>query len=32
VERNPVLFWKGVSLALGLALLFMTGFVVIGGR
>ncbi|MBV0881823.1 protein kinase [Noviherbaspirillum sp. L7-7A] len=32
VERNPVLFWKGVSLALALALLFMTGFVVIGGR
>jgi serine/threonine protein phosphatase PrpC len=32
VERNPVLFWKGVSLALGLALLFMTGFVVVGGR
>jgi serine/threonine protein kinase len=32
VERNPVLFWKGVSLALGLALLFLTGFVVIGGR
>jgi serine/threonine protein kinase len=32
VERNPVLFWKGVSLVLGLALLFMTGFIVIGGR
>jgi len=32
VERNPVLFWKGMSLLLGLALLFMTGFVVIGGR
>lgn len=32
VERNPVLFWKGVSLALGLALLFMTGLVVMGGR
>ncbi|WP_194711953.1 bifunctional protein-serine/threonine kinase/phosphatase [Noviherbaspirillum soli] len=32
VERNPVLFWKGVSLALGLALLFMAGFVVMGGR
>ena len=32
VERNPVLFWKGVSLTLGLLLLFMTGFVVVGGR
>ena len=32
VERNPVLFWKGVSLGLGLLLLFMTGFVVVGGR
>ena len=31
VERNPVLFWKGVSLTLGLLLLFMTGFVVVGG-
>jgi serine/threonine protein phosphatase PrpC/predicted Ser/Thr protein kinase len=31
VERNPVLFWKGVSLGLGLLLLFMTGFVVVGG-
>ncbi|MFS0757060.1 bifunctional protein-serine/threonine kinase/phosphatase [Noviherbaspirillum sp. 1P10PC] len=30
VERNPVLFWKGVSLALALALLFMAGFVVMG--
>jgi len=27
-----VLFWKGVSLTLGLLLLFMTGFVVVGGR
>ena len=32
VERNPVLFWKGVSLALGLALLFLSGFVAVGGR
>ena len=32
VERNPVLFWKGVSLTLGLLLLFMTGLVVVGGR
>lgn len=32
LERNPVLFWKGVSLALGLLALFLSGTVVASGR